>query len=237
MHPQPGGLGYRYWLGCVLGMTQEKKRIEPAKVVQYFMQSDRRKLGQYRLRAFGYDMDNMKARCWYEATFPLYDIADGRAQELVMAVASRAVISAEWVASGTRNALKDAWFGNGAEMRGNLSFVDAAFWSLTETAFYAGLAQAVTLAREGGEFNTTVGTREKWRQTLIDVSEQLFDERAASADFSIANPRRIAEAHKNLLKQLHGNKLKQLLALAPPDQKQTRQSKIAALAEVTGGVA
>ena len=30
---------------------------------------------QFRLYAFGYDMDNMKARCWYETIFPLYTIS------------------------------------------------------------------------------------------------------------------------------------------------------------------
>jgi CRISPR system Cascade subunit CasA len=236
MHPQPGGIGYRHWLGSVLGMAQEKKRIEPAKVVQVFMQSDRRKLGQYRLWAFGYDMDNMKARCWYEATFPLYDLADRRAQELVMGVASRAVHAAEWVASRTRNAVKDAWFGNGAEVRGGLSFVDAAFWSRTEPAFYLALGAAVALAREGGEFDATEVARDNWREVLIRASKELFDEHAASADISTANPKRIADAHENLRRQLHGNKLKQLLALAPPDQAKKRRNSFAASADPTGEV-
>lgn len=216
MHPQPGGLGYRHWLGWVLGMNQDKKKIEPAKVVQNFL-SHQHSRGQYRLWAFGYDMDNMKACCWYEATFPLYDLADRHAQEMAMSMASRAVSAAGWVASCTRNALKDAWFSKKTEARGDLSFVDAAFWSRTEAAFYLSLGATVRLAREGKD-DATETLREAWRVTLIRTAEKLFDEHAASADISIANPMRIAEAHKNLMKQLHGNKLKQLLALAPPDE-------------------
>jgi CRISPR system Cascade subunit CasA len=225
MHPQPGGLGYRHWLGWVLGMAQEKKRIEPAKVIQSFM-SSRRGRGQYRLWVFGYDMDNMKARCWHEATFPLYDLSDRRAQEMVIAVAGRAVSAAEWVASCTRNALKDAWLSKSAEARGDLSFVDTAFWSRTEVAFYAKLGEAVTQAREGKDIKATESLCEAWRQTLIRTAEKLFDEHAASADISVANPKRIAEAHKNLMKQLNGNKLKQLLGLAPSEEtKKTKSGK------------
>jgi CRISPR system Cascade subunit CasA len=237
MHPQPGGIGYRYWLGLVLGMAQDKKRIEPARVVQYFIQSDRRKLGQYRLWAFGYDMDNMKARCWYEATFPLYDLRTRRAQELVIGVASRAIDAAEWVASCTRNAIKDAWFSAGAEVRGNLSFVDATYWSRTEEGFYSILGDAVQLARDGREFDATAATREKWRKALIRASEQLFDENAASADIGIANPKRIAGAQKNLLKQLQSTKLQQLLALAPLEQTKKRKSRILESAGEKGAVA
>jgi CRISPR system Cascade subunit CasA len=237
MHPQPGGLAYRHWLGWVLGISQEKKRIEPAKVVQFFMQSDRRKLGQYRLRAFGYDMDNMKARCWYEATFPLYHLENRRAQELVMGVAGRAVSAAEWVASCTRNALKDAWFGDGVESRGGMGFIDAAFWSSTEASFYSALGEAVAVARKGGELDATAATRENWRQTLIRAGERIFDAHAATGDISIANPKRVAGAHKKLLTQLRGNKLKQLLALAPPAPPKKLKSIVAVSAVAIGEIA
>lgn len=66
-HAQPGGVGYRHWLGLVQQDGSEKM---PARVVHEFY--ERWKSGwQFRLWAFGYDMDNMKARCWYESTMPL----------------------------------------------------------------------------------------------------------------------------------------------------------------------
>jgi CRISPR system Cascade subunit CasA len=182
-------------------------------------------------------MDNMKARCWYEATFPLYDLTNRRAQELVTGVASRAVNAAEWVASCTRNAIKDAWFSAGAEVRGNLGFIDATYWSRTEGGFYSILGDAVQLARNGQEFDATAAARENWRKALIRASEQLFDENAASADIGIANPKRIADAHKNLLKQLQSTKLKQLLALAPLDQIKKRKNSIEGSSGETGAVA
>jgi CRISPR system Cascade subunit CasA len=41
---------------------------------------------QFRLWAFGYDMDNMKARCWYEAQMPLYEIEESLRQEFGVTV-------------------------------------------------------------------------------------------------------------------------------------------------------
>jgi CRISPR system Cascade subunit CasA len=81
LHPQPDGLGYRHWLGWVLGMQRDKRHVARA-VIECFFSADReRRAGvALRLRAFGYDMDNMKPRCWYESILPLYDLGDCSAQ-------------------------------------------------------------------------------------------------------------------------------------------------------------
>lgn len=77
VHPQPGGLGYRHWLAWVLGAASSKSNVRPAEVVARALQLPARSTGgALRLWAYGYDMDNMKARCWYDATLPLYDLAD-----------------------------------------------------------------------------------------------------------------------------------------------------------------
>lgn len=52
MHPQPGGLGYKHWLGWVLGVQGDKKKIQPASQVSYVLDSRRLK-GYFRLWVFG----------------------------------------------------------------------------------------------------------------------------------------------------------------------------------------
>lgn len=57
-------------------VDDKKVRRIPAAVVSRFHSYDyglAREGWRYRLWAFGYDMDNMKPRCWHESTFPLFN--------------------------------------------------------------------------------------------------------------------------------------------------------------------
>jgi CRISPR system Cascade subunit CasA len=56
---QPGGIGYRHWLGLIV--ADEKNQKQPAKVIQVYQNNTRRRViggdVQPRVWAFGYDMD------------------------------------------------------------------------------------------------------------------------------------------------------------------------------------
>ncbi|MCL7653656.1 type I-E CRISPR-associated protein Cse1/CasA, partial [Klebsiella pneumoniae] len=83
------------------------------------------------LWGFGYDFDNMKARCWYEHPFPLL-LTDSIVPDLRLAAqtASRNL-------SLLRSALKEAWFADAKGARGDFSFIDIDFWHLTQRHFLA----------------------------------------------------------------------------------------------------
>jgi len=68
VHPQPGGIGYRHWLGYVENATEGKLQRLPSQAIEQFRTMVH---ADGRLWASGYDMDNMKARCWYDATMPV----------------------------------------------------------------------------------------------------------------------------------------------------------------------
>lgn len=68
--PQPGGLIWRDWLGLIETGKSENNTELPALVVKLFNASSL-KQAKVGLWGFGYDFDNMKARCWYEHHFPL----------------------------------------------------------------------------------------------------------------------------------------------------------------------
>jgi len=75
VHAQPGGVGWRDWVGLTLSVPDANR--EPAKVISAFGQRiDAFGPTQARLHAFGYDMDNMKARGWAEGTLPLFSVID-----------------------------------------------------------------------------------------------------------------------------------------------------------------
>ena len=63
---------YRHWLGLI--QKDKGKNQVPAYVTHVYYKEDRAQClsgDSLRLWAFGYDMDKMKARCWYESTMPL----------------------------------------------------------------------------------------------------------------------------------------------------------------------
>jgi len=234
LHPQPDGLGYRHWLAWVLGVSSERRTTRAAAVVQRALELDRRTLGgPLRLWAFGYDMDNMKARCWYESTLPIYDLAgcSTDARQGVQAEVARWLAGADLASRYLRDAVKDAWFG--AEARGDFSHIDAAFWSSTERAFYAELRDLIAATRDGVE-RPALASREVWHSALVRTASRLFDVHfVGSGLVDRQNPRRVSQAQRQLRQHLRGSKLRQALGLpvdAPVDRP-ARKSTARALKE------
>ena len=203
-------------------MTQKSRIVDRA------MQLPHRQTGGHlRLWAFGYDMDNMKARCWYEATVPMYALADCEREmrQHIQAEVASWLAGARLAASCLRGAVKDAWFS--ADARGDFSHVDAAFWSATEQAFYKHLQVLIEAARTAAEF-LALPTRQAWHATLTRQALRLFDQSfVGSGAVERQNPRRAALAHKQLRKNLQGPKMRQALGL-PTDEPQTKPARKAA---------
>jgi len=76
---QAGGVIYRNWLGSVFSDKDGNK--EPAMVVHEYINVRREGDWQFRLWCFGYDMENMKPCCWYEAKFPLIMVAQNNVSD------------------------------------------------------------------------------------------------------------------------------------------------------------
>ncbi|WP_084267481.1 type I-E CRISPR-associated protein Cse1/CasA [Azohydromonas lata] len=224
LHPQPGGIGYRHWLGWVLGYSTDKKHLRPATMVEYALARLTRKLpDRLRLWAFGFDMDNAKARCWYEATLPLYGLPEqdeGTYKELEGEIGYW-LAGAELAASYMRNAVKDAWFS--ADARGDFSHLDASFWSRTEPAFYSQLRQRLDVARANAE-GGRVDRAQHWHGVIQGAALSLFDTVIVGAGpVERQKPERIAQARRQLCMNLAGPKLKAALGL-PTDPKPARKS-------------
>ena len=225
VHPQPGGLGYRHWLAWVLGASSDKKSTRVAQVVDRALQLPHRQTGGYlRLWAFGYDMDNMKARCWYESTLPLYGLADcdRDTRQGLQAEVGRWLAAAEMAGMHLRGAVKDAWFT--ADARGEFGHVDASFWATTEAPFYRQLQILIEAARKGEE-PAALPMREAWHATLIRSAMRLFDTAFVGAGaIERQNPRRTALAHRQLRRNLYGPKLRLALGL-PVDEPQAKPAR------------
>ena len=112
----------------MLGATTDKKSSRVAAIVdRALLLPPRQTGGHLRLWAFGYDMDNMKARCWYDAALPLYGLADcdRDTRQGVQAEVARWLAAAELAGLYLRMAVKYAWFS--ADARGDFGHIDASF--------------------------------------------------------------------------------------------------------------
>lgn len=217
VHPQPGGIGYRYWLGLVENSTDGDVQRLPARVVEQFRNTG--KAGQ--LWAFGFDMDNMKARCWYDATMPILAVQE-ELRVLFSDVVSRMVKAAKQVAGDLSKYLKAALFNEKSKVRSDdLGFVQCDFWDATEAAFYVCLRQLpATLSVDPSAH----GVLEDWLKILRVAAFNVFDRHSQTGDFDAVDPRRIAQARKNLGKALTGAPLKEKILGLPKPPKSAKSS-------------
>jgi CRISPR system Cascade subunit CasA len=138
-HAQPGGITYRYWLGLV--QNDAKRGESVALSVENFnkMQryTDLHEVFRHppRLWAFGYDFDNMKARCWYESQMPLIHV-DEKIVSIYESTIEAIIKIAETVANNAKISIKKSM---GDDIKGDLSFIDTRFWTETEPKFYIAL--------------------------------------------------------------------------------------------------
>lgn len=211
VHPQPGGIGYRHWLGVVENSVDGDRERRPAKVIEQFQSLARE---DARLWAFGFDMDNMKARCWYDATMPIL-VVPMEMEGSFKGQVERLVRGANWVAQILRWRVKDVLLGKN-KTRGDLSFIQNHFWSATEAGFYEHIRRLRdTLSIPHGELTVL----ESWLADLRRAAFSVFDHYAQAGDFDAVDPRRMAVARNDLKKTLDGKKLRQLLGLPQPVHK------------------
>lgn len=214
---QPGGIKYRHWLGIALNSKDGKYNRAPATVVTHYHESKRDWIAEAsgfdeadhspRLWVFGYDMDNMKARCWYDSIMPLYS-CEIEIQNDISATVEPMVTAAVEVNRILRSALKSAWFNRPKDVKGDMSFVDANFWSATEPMFFQSIQEQITSVRNGqmrGDKEVNIA----WLKTITKTAYDLFDQFALTQAEGGKNMQRIVTARDGkggLSHMLNGNK-------------------------------
>ena len=202
---QQGGLGYRHWMGLTLeDMVNGDKA---ATVVRFYnmirgrsLQGDR----QAALWCFGYDMDNMKARCWYESRFPVYYLSELQRNN-IMDWAGELINAAKEVVKILRSEVKSAWFRRPEDVKGDMTQIDAQFWQATEAGFYQLLEQLAKLPKE-----TRLAPKEiynSWFEALRKHMFQIFETATLTASPEELDLKRIINARKTLSSKFHRNKI------------------------------
>ena len=204
---QPGGITYRHWMGLAINSENQVS----AKVVRLLNTSGVRRdvleeTGA-NVWASGYDMDNMKARCWYESVMPLFPLSPEDSIDVKDSV-SLLVGAAFEAAQNLRSSVKSAWFKRPKDARGDMSFLDTSFWQQTESTFYQNLGR---LVKSPSDKNLVVKIATQWETEIKETVRNLFDSWALSAQEDGLNMKRVVKARAELEKWLkNGKQMKEL---------------------------
>ncbi len=215
VHPQPGGLSYKHWLGWALGVES----VKCAKVVDVYRKDTNRKLEseQLRLLVFGYDMDNMKARCWYESVFPYFSIDSDQLRRDFVVRAQMLVNASIQISGFVQTCIKDAWFKRPGDARGDTTYLKEEFFSQTQSEFYRVLDQLLSALGDGADDLIL----KEWHSYLKKSAMKLFEYWAARNDITVCDPRRIAKAHQKLKNLIYGKKFLFSLGISKRKEKTT----------------
>jgi CRISPR system Cascade subunit CasA len=188
VHPQPGHLGYRDWVGLVVSSDADDASATrmPAEVVRE-AQDRLDNIGHrsaIRLLASGFDMDNMKARGFVESQMPLHlfpkknhlrDHAEALIRNLVLA--ARVAADALGYQVGRAIAPRDA---PGAD-KGDRALAAARFWDQSEPAFFRLLNEmtgrlAPVVSDQDRREPALQEIGRKWLGVLRQIAFSIFDD-------------------------------------------------------------
>jgi CRISPR system Cascade subunit CasA len=207
LHPNPSGLGYRQWAALAFGSKADG--IMPAATVTGARRRGVGTVAKAVLWAYGYDMDRMKARCWYETRMPVYQL-DEAVVEVVRSDVSYMVSASQEVANNLRSCVKRAWFRHvdDAKKRADLAAVTRAFWDRTEPPFFDIVDRVVEARRGSGDATPLLW---EWFDVLHRSSLELFETWCHGDE--TAEPARVALAEIDLRRFNHKKSIKEALHL------------------------
>lgn len=206
---QPGGLGYRHWSNLVLQDAEGSGALPAGVIHDYlthkvdFVAQERRAgedidaLLKPRLWVFGYDMDNMKPRCWYSVEMPLVAVPPDQQERLRTWVQAFIELSRQtaWM---TRTQIKNAWFSRPADAKGDLTPIDSQFYEATQAAFFRALLGMQQALQQGEGPHMPPQVAETWYRALRQEALTLFETQALSGPFPELDMKRITRARRQL---------------------------------------
>jgi CRISPR system Cascade subunit CasA len=227
VHPQPDGLGWKDWAGLVLGQRGGKSEQKVAAVVQRYQGRRNR---PFAVRAFGYDMDNMKARGWAEVILPAWPLADDGLAKALTEAARQMTEATEQVAKLLTDAVIAARFSRREDAKGDFSFIKAELWAATQTAFYDRIDHAVTNKIDHAQSIVSDQVHGKaFLDVLRNEAARIFDRHAEAIGLDVADNYRFVMARRNLMLALRGyGKAGKNLFIAlglPPPEKSSKNAK------------
>lgn len=202
---QPGGITYNFWHALTLTDT-EQGQLGSLNVEHFYYLNRRNKeaLGEVpRLWCSGYDMDNMKARCWYEKEIPLISIELEQQSDFLRTVKELQELTNKFRLELNKR-IKEAWFNRPSDAKGDTSFIAAEFWRRTENTFFDAVQ---TLSEQEDYYPLLTDAATAWLKNIQAITVDLFDEYTLSVD--IGDPRalkRVMQARQSFRRWIYGSR-------------------------------
>ncbi|MCK9547590.1 MAG: type I-E CRISPR-associated protein Cse1/CasA [Sphaerochaeta sp.] len=219
--PQPGGFTYRHW---PLYITSNDP-LNPRPITLRVLDGHLRDLRQMNVelgasvKVFGYDMGDMKPRCWYEATMPYWLVPD-EIRDILVEYSSRLAEAAAQVARYTRSAVKEVWFSKESKVKAEPDYVETEFWDATEDEFYQSVQSMIEALPSGDQ-----DVLERWLATIGKVSLEVFDRYADQVPLDSGGQKdkipRSIEARNVLIRNNSGKKVRETI-LGLPGKKEKK---------------
>lgn len=212
LHPQPGRLGYRDWVGLVIGDAGDATSLRaPAKAVTAaFERLDvPPRIHRARLLAAGFDMDNMKARGFVESEMPV-PLAAPEVREAFDAIACNLVAGARDAASLLSTAVGRVRSSGElpAADKGDRLLARDRFWERTEAAFYARITDLpdglAATADETDQRAAAAKVRTEWLAHLRKTCLALFDELVPLDAIEERDAERLISTRRDLISAFNG---------------------------------
>ena len=202
VHPQPGGISFRLWPGLVVASKDGLR--EPARMVRHWLTERGQKSTASRFAAFGYDMDNMKARAWIDGEMPLWR-SDEVARVWIGEYIRRATAGANTVSRLLTGAVKSALFDRPRDATGDYGFIAERFFRDAEGAFYTAIDDVAASVRNNPELeNPTLEPLQRWAPAMARAATRLFGEYAPLEGLEDRDMHRHVKAHFHLALALGG---------------------------------
>ena len=206
VHPNPGGVSYRLWPGLVVQSADNLR--DPAATIRHWPMRLARGVDNTReikLVAFGFDMDNMKARAWIESEMPLWRFGDQDDLAWREYFIQKVVAGATMIARLLVGAVKTALYERPKDAPGDYGFVAERLYRDTESSFHMALADALSAIKANADSDDpTYDARERWVRVLAKPVLALFDEYAPMERIEDRHMHRHVRARFNLAVALRG---------------------------------
>lgn len=219
VHGQPAGVGWHDWQGLLFSQP-DSTGDRPALAVSHYR--SRRAQSPFRLLAFGYDVDNMKARGWIQAELPAFpDEMLARTRIFTAQATGAADITAGLVV----RTIKSAIFDNPKDAPGDFSHYRHAVWAVTQSAFFSHIEKLAS-GRETANAEIAIS----FREALRDAALAVFDQACPLDSFPIEQMKRPIGARHSLSLAVNGygkngaNFFK-ALGLTPPEAGKARKAE------------
>lgn len=203
VHPQPDGLGWKDWAGLVMDQTGGKSEQRVAECVRRYRGLRNR---PFAVRAFGFDMDNMKARGWAEAVLPAWPEQNADISKAITLAATQMAEATRQAADLLVDAVIAVRFSRKEDAKGDFSFIKAELWAATQQDFYARIDAAAGQGIDHAQ--AMIGANAAGGKAFIDVlraeAAHIFDRLADQIGLDAGNAYRLVMARRNLMLALTG---------------------------------